>query len=934
MMVDEIKERNKYSYLGLSDVLKSYSKTNIRELNITLLISLEKEYYMGENFKSIMRDLKSLFNKKTIIYCDDQNKQIEFTIKKLSLLVGDALNQHMFYFKHCLQYFKDNNVYKEESIPQEIGDSFEKISIIEGIEEGKQWFKDNIDAINLFSDGQLITKNFEISDDITTIFPETDTTPALEYVCYNHYYKDSELYSEIIKHLYNIIKLSNGSVEGSYKHEANYFYKRLITRDHEEILERPDVKDFFIKQSLKYLIDETIPAIMRIREGNSFDLYFYGKPPEHFTIYNSKKVIKNSKLNDYIKNNLKEIRQYTQILLRQNEGDHKIEDKALVEQMNQMQDTIKKINEEFSKKEQTEIEEKETKVYNSNFIFEQENANDFCNIIVPKLEWNSNDKQIELQTILKDIINIKSENKKTQNQEEFSGILRESKLTQNITKEELSSITLMETVCNESSEPLLVDNTVTLVHFSGEITRAEDIKKIDNDVIKNTGISNKSSTSYDDTHKYDDTLHITPIPKTEIIALLDIPDNKLSNSPFKTLLEKIQCYCNYNRDLTDSEKNIKKMVEDIDSKIISLRESSGEDNTKNILIDINKMINKFLNYLSINEQEFILDINNCLYKNIYCNEDNTFFTVNEYLLDIFEEKTADYFIKNIEKKACMIISQQKQKEEQKKATEEMILLYKQLQETVYKPKDDYELLLSNISNALIDKSNQKYYNYEIYDIFNADLNKCLKYLYKKDDIEHLNTKNLPKKILIKNISNILNEANKHVIYTIKDNNKVLMKNNEKINEKNISLIIEIIKNFYLFNYSGPQDISGILNGLSKNIDHDNNIVKGLLKENTTLFMSINMQISSLTLNHIITIFDSLKIIGYKKCDLDGCKLDFDGLFKHVELKLNKMNESEYKNILETKLCNIFDKIGYKKFDRLLSIEIAENKSSSNKQMIF
>ena len=302
-----------FDYLNLEEILNKFHKSNIDNVDLTLIISLEKDYYMGENMKLIMSDLRRLMNNKEIVWNID-GKLEKFKVNKLSLFVGDVLNRHMFYYRHCADYFDKNNIDQEELIPLEIRKDFEEKSYIEGKEEGKDWFKSNIDAFNLFSNEKVLTKDYYIGDDITTIFEETEDTPRLEYICYKHWYKQPE-YKKIEEPLLKMIKDQKCSaIDRCYTHEAEYFYERLEKRN-----ETPKYKDLFVQQSRKYLIDETVPMILNTynRTNNTIEIYYYGKLPMHLETYNSIKTKKNKAICNYVRHyNLDNIGSNNRISIR------------------------------------------------------------------------------------------------------------------------------------------------------------------------------------------------------------------------------------------------------------------------------------------------------------------------------------------------------------------------------------------------------------------------------------------------------------------------------------------------------------------------------------------------------------------------------------------------------------------------------------------
>ena len=304
-----------FNYLNLEEILNKFHKSNINNVDLTLIISLEKDYYMGENMKLIMSDLRRLMNNKEIVWNID-GKLEKFKIRTLRFDVGDVLNRHMFYYRHCADYFDKNNIDQEELIPLEIRKDFEEKSYIEGKEEGKDWFKSNIDAFNLFSNEKVLTKDYYIGDDITTIFEETEDTPKLEYICYEHWYKHYN-YNNIYEILLELTSKPDMIMDRCYVYEANYFYNRLSMRG-----ETPKYKNTFIQQSKKYLIDETAAMVIlnsANEPNNNFDMYYFGKLPHHFNVYYGKQAKNNQVLQDYIKNNylIRNLASISQVSIRE-----------------------------------------------------------------------------------------------------------------------------------------------------------------------------------------------------------------------------------------------------------------------------------------------------------------------------------------------------------------------------------------------------------------------------------------------------------------------------------------------------------------------------------------------------------------------------------------------------------------------------------------
>ena len=301
-----------FSYLNLEEILNKFYKNNINNVDLTLIISLEKDYYMGENMKLIMSDLRRLMNNKEIIW-NINGKLEKFKVNKLSLFVGDVLNRHMFYYRHCADYFDKHNIDQEDLIPLDIRKQFEERSYIEGKQEGKDWFKDNIDAFNLFSDEKVLTKDYYIGDDITTIFEETENTPKLEYICYEHWLKHPR-YNEIFNSLIELINMPDSLIDRCYDYEADKFLQRLVKRN-----ELPEYVPLFLQQSRKYLIDETVPSTIESSTNNPnnyMEIYYHGNVAEHYSVFLGKNASKNTVISKKLDNELSGIKNYSKVIIK------------------------------------------------------------------------------------------------------------------------------------------------------------------------------------------------------------------------------------------------------------------------------------------------------------------------------------------------------------------------------------------------------------------------------------------------------------------------------------------------------------------------------------------------------------------------------------------------------------------------------------------
>ena len=303
-----------FGYLNLDNTLKKFYDNNIDNVDATLIISLEKEYYMGENMKLIMSDLRKLMKGKKLV-CDIDGKLAEFKVNSLKVFICDTLNVHTFYYRHCAKYFNETGTDDENLIPFELKKEFEKMSFIESKEAGQVWFRDNIDAFNLFSDEKVINKDFLLDDGITTVFEETEETPKLECIRYEYYYKLKEYYKML--DAIEDLKRNCDFIDRAYTNEAEYFYDRLKNRN-----EAPEYKELFLRQSRRYLTDETVPAIISTQSNehpnNNIEFYYYGKLPMHLQVYCGKKGKNSNLLNQYIDSGLlKGINDVNRVTLRE-----------------------------------------------------------------------------------------------------------------------------------------------------------------------------------------------------------------------------------------------------------------------------------------------------------------------------------------------------------------------------------------------------------------------------------------------------------------------------------------------------------------------------------------------------------------------------------------------------------------------------------------
>jgi len=270
-----------FEYKSLDAILNRICSKNKNYTTLDLLISLEKDYYEGEFFLLLLKSLKNLIEK--------QSPQIN--ISTIRFDVGDVLNRHNLYYKYITEFIHKNNLDSYNQVSKKICDKFHKESFIYGEEQGGDWFKNNIKAIN-----QLIPKNFKLNKDfkigsgITTLYKGDKNNPKIEYISHK-YWLNHIKYKKIEKELKKIYEEENSSFKRAVDYEAEYFYKRIQKR------KNINDKEFFIQQTIKYILDETVLTIIKkFQNPNIIEAYYGGRELLTSLYFKGKKRKNNPKI--------------------------------------------------------------------------------------------------------------------------------------------------------------------------------------------------------------------------------------------------------------------------------------------------------------------------------------------------------------------------------------------------------------------------------------------------------------------------------------------------------------------------------------------------------------------------------------------------------------------------------------------------------------
>lgn len=283
-----------FKYLGLKKYLLELHQMGINDVNLFLLVSLEKEYYEGDNLAKIINDLIKLSNN---LVLNINNKIVKFKVNKISFDVGDVLNRHRWIYRYNEKYMLDNGLTdnQEDKIPSDIEEQIKIEAYKTSKNEGFDWFRNNcIDVINaILPQDKQISKDLKLNNDITKIFDGNNNIPKIEYICYEHWLKHKD-YNHIAEILDKIRFLDNSIIEKSFDYEANYFLERLTNRN-----EFPKFPNIFVKHSKDYLVDETVKDIILNKEPKNILMYDFGLELGIFTAFKGKKAKNDARIQKY-----------------------------------------------------------------------------------------------------------------------------------------------------------------------------------------------------------------------------------------------------------------------------------------------------------------------------------------------------------------------------------------------------------------------------------------------------------------------------------------------------------------------------------------------------------------------------------------------------------------------------------------------------------
>jgi hypothetical protein len=246
---------------NLSELFKNFSD---KSFILNLAISIERDIY-NKHCNDFFEFIKTFVQNKNISKCSC-----------IQIDIGDTLNRHNWYYRYCEEYMIQNNLLSEKQIPSSTREEFYKKSYQKGREQGKEWFKNNIKAINqLIPKGYKLNRDFKLNDELTVLYKGDKNNPKIEYIRHEYWLKNTE-YKDIKIIFNSICEQENFGIDKAIKRTANNFFK----------LRKKNIKykDLFLQQSYSYILDESISTIIMNKQNNCIEFYCGSEIPSIQTL--------------------------------------------------------------------------------------------------------------------------------------------------------------------------------------------------------------------------------------------------------------------------------------------------------------------------------------------------------------------------------------------------------------------------------------------------------------------------------------------------------------------------------------------------------------------------------------------------------------------------------------------------------------------------
>jgi hypothetical protein len=287
----------------LNALLKKYFiKKDSSNIIINLPISIDSKFYNNKDVFKLLMELILGYAKHGVEYVDPKNDEEKvFKASEIQFDVGDVLNRHNIYFWDINEYMLKNNVSNYSKISEDIKSKFREKAYNKGAEQGLDWFKNNISAINiLMPEDKKICDSYTIEKSEVILYEGSENFPKITYIPYS-YWLNHKKYNQVSESLKEVCGLDGSRIENVFRVEAEYFYEKLIKNNDVKIVDR----EFFVENAKEYLKDEAV-AFITLYNGNNNVIEFYLGWENNFSMaFRGKRMRNDEVVQKYLRNELK-----------------------------------------------------------------------------------------------------------------------------------------------------------------------------------------------------------------------------------------------------------------------------------------------------------------------------------------------------------------------------------------------------------------------------------------------------------------------------------------------------------------------------------------------------------------------------------------------------------------------------------------------------
>jgi len=286
----------------LQKFLQDFTIKKQDSIIINLPLSIDSKFYNNKNILLKFFQLIESYATNGIVYIDkEKNIKKTFKISEIQLDVGDVLNRHNLYFWDINEYMEEQKINEYKNIPDGIKKEFKIKAYKESEQNGMNWFKNNLDIINiLLPKDHKLKKDLKLNKQITTLFKGNKKYPKIVFIRHEHWLKHKN-YNTIHKALKKACKTKDSKIENVFNVEATYFYNKIMQNGDSNIVD----KAFFIHNAEKYLRDEAVDFIILYNKNKNLLEFYLGWENNFSQAFRGKKMKKDKEMQKYLQNELK-----------------------------------------------------------------------------------------------------------------------------------------------------------------------------------------------------------------------------------------------------------------------------------------------------------------------------------------------------------------------------------------------------------------------------------------------------------------------------------------------------------------------------------------------------------------------------------------------------------------------------------------------------